>query len=453
MNIKRTAAKAAAILLVLLTTLFCACGETEVQKVKVTFDYNDGFTQDRVVEIDSGTAVSKPEDPERDGFLFAYWHVAGSDGAYDFSSPVNAALKLRAKWAVNEHIVTFFEYEGKERSEVVTDGEAVSKPADPTRDGFDFDGWYSDETHLKKYNFAAPVTDDLTIYAKWLEQGATYFTVTFELNYEGAPKASQTSVKQGEKVSAPDDPTRGGYTFAGWYSDDKCQSAYSFDTPINNSISIYAGWDEIVGPKNYKFEAELTDISGLKGTGYSNEAEGAKMVQRDVSGKVMASNGFWMGFLYIKGLSLTFEFESASEVSDATLKLRLSAEFINELLLTSAQYPVKLNGRTISYESIRISDIDSSINAEKRAFQDFIIGENLTLQEGKNTVVLTVDNNTPLTGTDGKSAGGKIQATAPLVDCIKITTTATLSWTPYTEALEDRFGWDPDTMYDGIVEQ
>lgn len=453
MKIKRTAIAVLASLLAMLIMLLGACGKTPVEKIKVTFDFNDGFTPEKVVEIDSGTAVSKPEDPKRDGFVFAYWHVAGSDSAYDFTAPVTGALKLRAKWDVHEHTVTFFEYEGKTRKEVVTDGETLTRPGDPTRENFEFDGWYSDEARLQKFNFSSPITGDLTLYAKWREKGAVYFIVTFDLNYPGAPTATQTSVKQNEKVPTPTDPARGGYTFSGWYSDDAGLSLYNFDTPVTASISIYAGWNEVAGPKNYKLEAELTDISGLKGTGYSNEAEGSKMIQRDVSGNALASNGFWMGFLYMKGLALTFEFESASKVTDATLKLRLSAEFVNELVLTSAQFPVKLNGKTISYSDIRISDIDASINAEKRAFQDFVIGGNLTLEKGKNTVVLTVDNNTPLTGTDGKSAGGKIQATAPLVDCIKITTTATLSWTPYTEALEDRFGWDPDTMYGGIVEE
>lgn len=46
------------------------------------------------------------------------------------------------------------------------DGKLV-KPADPTRDGYAFGGWYTDETCAQAYDFSTPVTADLTLYAKW----------------------------------------------------------------------------------------------------------------------------------------------------------------------------------------------------------------------------------------------------------------------------------------------
>lgn len=46
------------------------------------------------------------------------------------------------------------------------DGKLV-KPADPTRDGYTFGGWYTDETCAQAYDFSTPVTADLTLYAKW----------------------------------------------------------------------------------------------------------------------------------------------------------------------------------------------------------------------------------------------------------------------------------------------
>ena len=46
------------------------------------------------------------------------------------------------------------------------DGKLV-KPADPTRDGYTFDGWYTDEACTQAYDFSTPVTADLTLYAKW----------------------------------------------------------------------------------------------------------------------------------------------------------------------------------------------------------------------------------------------------------------------------------------------
>ena len=48
------------------------------------------------------------------------------------------------------------------------DGKLV-KPADPTRDGYTFGGWYTDEACTQAYDFSTPVTADLTLYAKWTE--------------------------------------------------------------------------------------------------------------------------------------------------------------------------------------------------------------------------------------------------------------------------------------------
>ena len=51
-------------------------------------------------------------------------------------------------------------------------GSTVAKPADPTRDGYTFAGWYTDEACTKAYDFSAAVTADMTLYAKWTKKAA-----------------------------------------------------------------------------------------------------------------------------------------------------------------------------------------------------------------------------------------------------------------------------------------
>lgn len=48
-------------------------------------------------------------------------------------------------------------------------GSTVAKPADPTRDGYTFAGWYTDEAYTKAYDFSVAVTADMTLYAKWVK--------------------------------------------------------------------------------------------------------------------------------------------------------------------------------------------------------------------------------------------------------------------------------------------
>ena len=72
-----------------------------------------------------------------------------------------------------KHTVTF-DSNGGSAVEAVTleDGQAVAKPADPTREGYTFAGWFADKGLKTAYDFSAPVTGDLTLYAKWAKNAA-----------------------------------------------------------------------------------------------------------------------------------------------------------------------------------------------------------------------------------------------------------------------------------------
>ena len=63
----------------------------------------------------------------------------------------------------------------------VLDGSKVTKPADPTREGFAFVNWYKDSGYQNVYDFNTPVTGNLILYAKWAE---IKYTVTFEVDGE-----------------------------------------------------------------------------------------------------------------------------------------------------------------------------------------------------------------------------------------------------------------------------
>lgn len=77
-------------------------------------------------------------------------------------------------------------------------------------------------------------------------------TVTFDYNYEGAPDAEQTPVGKGTAVNEPEDPTREGHTFTGWYTDKNCSSKYDFSDLVTEDITLYASWkknEEPVDPE------------------------------------------------------------------------------------------------------------------------------------------------------------------------------------------------------------
>ena len=95
--------------------------------------------------------------------------------------------------------------------ENVLNGQKATKPADPTRAGYTFGGWYTEEDYANLYDFATPVKNALTLYAKWT---INQYTITFKPENGD----EDTTIKQdyGTAVTAPANPTKTGYTFAGW---------------------------------------------------------------------------------------------------------------------------------------------------------------------------------------------------------------------------------------------
>ena len=84
----------------------------------------------------------------------------------------------------------------------------AARPADPTKEGYTFIGWYNGES---EWNFADAVTEALTLTAKWQ---VNQYTITFKPENGG----QDIVIKQdyGTAITAPANPTKTGYTFAGW---------------------------------------------------------------------------------------------------------------------------------------------------------------------------------------------------------------------------------------------
>lgn len=455
MNFKRFFATATAIILAICTLIFAACGDAGIKTVKVTFDYNDGATPDRVVEIEAGSTVDEPNSPTRDGHIFGGWYLDGEE--FDFDTVINKDLTLIAEWEENDHTVTIIFYEGNQIKRVVSDGEKLQRPTVPEREGYTFDNWYTDQTYLKLYNFDSPVKSDLTIYGHWIDNAVTYYDVTYNYNYANSQPVV-VPVEENQKAIQPEDPVYAGYKFLGWFTTVDGDIKYDFDTPVTSDIEIFAHWELIVveGVKNYVFEAELTDLSDFEGTGFSNEAKAGQAIQAASKWSdrvdLQASNGFWVGYMYKNELELKFEFTSDRNVSDATIKIRLSGEIVDRIAINSDIFKIILNDVPINYNEIVISGINKGTSEPPKVFEDYELGVNLSLKEGKNTIVLKVNNKTSPTGTDGVPAGGKIVATAPLIDCIKITTVAVLEWNPWFTGIEKYHDWYHETDYKGILD-
>ncbi|MFR0604864.1 InlB B-repeat-containing protein [Bifidobacterium pseudolongum subsp. globosum] len=209
-----------------------------INKYTVTFDSNGG-TVVAAATVEHGQKVSQPANPTRTGYTFNGWYTAKDGGSkYDFTKPVTTDMTMYARWTINKYIVTFDSNGGTVVKATTVDyGQKVSQPAAPSRTGYAFNGWYTAKTGGSKYDFAKPVTANITLYARWT---INKYTVTFDAN--GGTAVAAATVEHGQKVSQPANPTRTGYTFNGWYTAKAGGSKFNFDTTITADMTLYAQW-------------------------------------------------------------------------------------------------------------------------------------------------------------------------------------------------------------------
>ncbi len=316
--------------------------------------------------------------------------------------------------------VTFhLNYDGAP-ADIVTAAEkdaAVTAPADPTREGHAFGGWYTDAACTVPYDFEAVVAEPLELYAFWNENGAAYHSVTYSLNYYGQlPDTYTQQVKEGESArEIALTPQREEFDFDGWYTDEAGTAAFSVGTPVTGDMTVYAKWIKTKsGFSTYIFEAEHTNLAGKEGPGMSGSAAGASMIVNDMKNQG-ASGGKFVSYLYKNGLALEFYLASSEAVSDATLTLSIAGEMEN-INLTPETYLVEVNGIALNYAPVSLES--------GGAFTDGIVISGVNLTEGANTIRLVTNNSVNPMG----EGVGTYQGTAPMVDCIKITTNAVVSW-------------------------
>ncbi len=157
---------------------------TVVPTHEVTVGEGSATDEDKHELVDSaaaeGDTVLVTANESQGGKTFLRWKVVSGEAELeDATSPVTSFtmegtdVQLVAEYGDQTCTVSFECGEGSEvESQTVAVGGKVEKPADPTRDGYKFAGWYADEALTSEYDFSAAVEGDLTLYAKWEKDGS-----------------------------------------------------------------------------------------------------------------------------------------------------------------------------------------------------------------------------------------------------------------------------------------
>ena len=149
----------------------------------------------------------------------------------------------------------------------VNAGEKLTEPTPaPTREGFTFDGWYEDSTFSTKFNFDTPITDNMTLYAKWTENK---YTLTFDANGGSGTMTPVTDLTGEYTLPANEFTAPSGKQFKGWSL--TTDGAIVTKVDMTENRTVYAIWESIpVVTYTVSFAANggigtMADVTGISG--------------------------------------------------------------------------------------------------------------------------------------------------------------------------------------------
>ena len=166
------------------------------------------------------------------------------------------------------YTITFNSNDGTSvESQNVNAGEKLTEPTPaPTREGFTFDGWYEDSTFSTKFNFDTPITDNMTLYAKWTENK---YTLTFDANGGSGTMTPVTDLTGEYKLPANEFTAPSGKQFKGWSL--TTDGAIVTKVDMTENRTVYAIWENIpVVTYTVSFAANggtgtMADVTGISG--------------------------------------------------------------------------------------------------------------------------------------------------------------------------------------------
>ena len=245
------------------------------QYATVTF-YGNGGTilpenATRQVLVGAALGTDMPADPERYGYDFLGWSIKPNDPAAPFAlAPFTAAtvvtesVTVRAEWEPAQLppiylTVTFNGNRGtvlpENVSRQVLTGASLGAdmPVNPTRSGYNFNGWNTTRNGAGiSFTATTAVNDNITVYARWTRvQPPPPFNLTVTFDGNGGTVLPENVIRQvvaGTSLGSdmPANPTRIRYTFSGWNTARNGTGAsFSASTVVTENITVYAQWRRI----------------------------------------------------------------------------------------------------------------------------------------------------------------------------------------------------------------
>ncbi len=238
--------------------------------------YIDGALAD-IIRTSGNETLDLPAVPGKDGYTFAGWFFDNGTWRNELTAdtysekPLTGDVSVYAFYEKTEEPVlpqeytVFFDVDNGTPVAAVTTSR-IEKQPQTTREGYTFEGWYTDENFTEKVTFPYEVTRAQTLYAKWEKN--TY-TVHFE-TYGGTAVGDMIE----SVIERSPSTEKKGYTFDGWYTDENFTEKVTFPYEVTAEQTLYAKWTQNI-PAGITFTVDadgvLTGAEGLTESGMTVE--------------------------------------------------------------------------------------------------------------------------------------------------------------------------------------
>ena len=273
----------------------------EINQYTITFDTNGG-SEIAPITQDYGTEITAPDNPTRKGYTFKGW-----DKEIPETMPAEN-ITVKAQWEINQYTITFDTNGGSEIAPITQDyGTEITAPDNPTRKGYTFKGWD------KEIPETMPA-ENITVKAQW---EINQYTITFDTN--GGSEIAPITQDYGTEITAPDNPTRKGYTFKGWDKEIP-------ETMPAENITVKAQWE--INPYTITFDtnggseiAPITQDYGTEITAPDNPTRKGytfKGWDKEIPETMPAENITVKAQWEINPYTITFDTNGGSEIAPIT---------------------------------------------------------------------------------------------------------------------------------------
>lgn len=222
----------------------------EAIKYNITFELNGGLLENIISTYTIVDEVNLNEYvPKKDGYKFIGWYILDDTDEINKVDKINSGSTgdkvFYAEWA-KEFKITYMFMDEVLREYVYSEKDEIVGLLKYDVYGYEFAGWYFDSDFKVKVDYIESKScENVVLYGKYVPKHInvnTIYDIHFDSN--GGSLVPSQSITAGNSIVMPENPTKEGYIFTGWYRDKECKNHFESYDYIFSDLTLYACWNK-----------------------------------------------------------------------------------------------------------------------------------------------------------------------------------------------------------------